>query len=121
MGRVSTGKVALAVVLLSESVLFGTLLAAYAAMRDQAHWEMGHGLPQIAIPLANTAVLLFSLWPASRAAAWARTHHSFSVRGPLALGLVLGLVFAAGQVFEFLRAGLRVDDAAFGGPPISSV
>jgi heme/copper-type cytochrome/quinol oxidase subunit 3 len=115
MSRVSTGKVALAVVLLSESVLFGTLLAAYAAMRDQAHWQMGHGLPQIAMPLANTAILLLSVWPAARAAAGARAHRNLRVRGPLALALVLGLVFAGGQVFEFMRAGLRVDDAAFGG------
>jgi cytochrome c oxidase subunit 3 len=33
----------------------------------------------------------------------------------LSLSLVLGLVFIAGQVFEFTRNGMRPDDLAFGG------
>lgn len=115
MSRPSTGKVALAIILMSESVLFGTLLAAYAAMRDQAHWVTGHGLPWLGFPLANTMILLLSTWPAALASARLRANPGSHVRGLLLLTLGLGLVFVVGQVYEFMRAGLRVNDAAFGG------
>jgi cytochrome c oxidase subunit III len=115
MTRISTAKVALAIVLLSESVLFATLIAAYAALRDEAQWTMAHGLTRLVIPLANTVILAVSIRPAALTAARLRAGRASSVRGLLLATLALGLAFVGGQIYEFMHAGLRIDDAAFGG------
>jgi len=64
MSKLSTGKVALFIILISESVFFTTLLVAYAALRDQNSWLIDHSLARLTIPLINTAILLLSVIPA---------------------------------------------------------
>jgi cytochrome c oxidase subunit 3 len=115
MSRLSTGKVALFIILGSESVFFATLLVAYAALRDQFNWPVQHSLARLIIPLINTAVLLISILPAWRATAAIREDQRSASRASQILALALGLIFVAGQVYEFEHAGLHIDDQAFGG------
>ncbi|MFZ0548953.1 MAG: cytochrome c oxidase subunit 3 [Candidatus Promineifilaceae bacterium] len=113
--RISTSRLALMVVLGTESVFFLTLLVAYAALRDQSSWNMSHTLERLSIPLANTAVLLasaFAVWWSNQAIDRGRQS---ALRAGLIVTLFLGLIFVVGQNYEFGHAGLRIDDQAFGG------
>ncbi len=103
--------------LASETIFFGTLLSAYFFMRlDQPGWPLaGFAWPRMALPLANTAVLVAS----ALAVAFAeRAIARGSLRGlglGLLVGLALGLVFVGGQAAEFASNGMRPGDQAFGG------
>jgi heme/copper-type cytochrome/quinol oxidase subunit 3 len=111
----STGKIALFIVLASESVFFATALMAYVALRQQTAWPVQHTLERWMFPLANTVILLASTLAAWRATVRIREGRVSSLRVWLLVTLVLGLVFVAGQVFEFSRAGMHIDDEALGG------
>jgi len=113
--RPSTGKVALLVVLGSESVFFLTLLTAYVALRGQVAWDIPRTLGRLAIPIGNTVVLLASVLAARRTELIARSGRQAGLAALQIVTLVLGLVFVAGQVYEFTHAGMRIDDQAFGG------
>jgi cytochrome c oxidase subunit 3 len=115
MSRLGTGKVALYIILASESVFFTTLLVAYAALRDQNNWPMDHSLGRLTFPLLNTAILLLSVFPAWRAIVSVRDGKQSSLPIWLVVTLILGLVFVIGQVYEFGHQGLRINDQAFGG------
>jgi cytochrome c oxidase subunit 3 len=110
-----TGKLGLLLVLASESVFFMTALVAYAALRGQTTWLLDHSLARLTIPLVNTGILLLSVFPAGWAVASIRRGQQSALGLWLAASLALGMVFVAGQVYEFGRAGLRIDDQAFGG------
>ena len=110
-------RTAVYIVLAAEAVFFGTLILSCLYLRvGQYDWPFNHPtLSQLTIPALNTAILLLSgvsAWGSERAILGAR-------EGRLRLGLIvtllLGLVFVAGQVFEFNRAGMRPSDQAFGG------
>lgn len=113
--RFSSGKVALLVVLASESVFFATLIVAYIAMRGQSGWPVEHSLRRIAFPLANTALLGLSALSASLAEARLRRGDPSGLRGWLLATLVLGGAFVLGQAAEFGHAGLQIDDQLMGG------
>lgn len=113
--RVSTGRLALLVTLGTETVFFLTLLVAYAALRGQVDWNIPHTPARLAFPLVNTAILL-----GSAVAAWLSykavgSNRLLALRRELMVTLLLGLVFVAGQIYEFSHAGLRIDDQTFGG------
>ena len=113
--KLSTGKVALLTILASETVFFVTLLVAYAALRGQLHWPVQHTLTRLALPLANTLVLVVSVLPASFATTRLRQDKASTSQALQAMTLALGLIFVAGQIYEFGHAGMRVDDQALGG------
>jgi len=115
MTRISTGRIALLVTLGTESVFFITLLVAYAALRDQVGWNISHTLARLAIPLVNSCVLLASALVAWWSNRVIRRDNRSALRSGLLVTMLLGLLFVAGQVFEFTHAGLRIDDEAFGG------
>jgi len=115
MSRISTGKIALLVTLGTESVFFITLLVAYAALRDQVSWNVSHTLARLTIPLVNSGILLTSALVASWTNRAIRRDSRTALRNGLFVTLLLGLVFVAGQIYEFNHAGLSVDDQAFGG------
>ena len=103
--------------LASETIFFGTLLSAYFFMRlEQPGWPLeALTWGRIALPLANTLVLLVS---AGLVALGERSISRGSQRGlaaGLALGLALGLAFVGGQILEFTSNGMRPGDQAFGG------
>ncbi len=115
MSRVSTGRIALLVTLGTESVFFLTLLVAYAALRDETSWNVPHTFSRLAIPLVNTAILLVSagiMWRSNNAI---RQGKQIALRNGLLIAILLGLLFVAGQIYEFSHAGLHIDDQAFGG------
>jgi heme/copper-type cytochrome/quinol oxidase subunit 3 len=115
MSRFSNGKVALFIILASESVFFATMLVAYIALRNQASWSVEHTLVRLTIPLTNTAILLFSAISAWRGTVSIRDGKAFASQGWQMLTVLLGLVFVTVQIYEFSHAGMHINDQAFGG------
>jgi cytochrome c oxidase subunit 3 len=115
MSKVSTGKVALLVTLGTESVLFVTLLVAYAALRDQVQWYLPHTLARLSFPLINSGILLLSAMTAGWSLQAIRRDQTTRLQAGLLVTLLLGLIFIGGQIYEFNHAGLSIDDQAFGG------
>jgi len=113
--RPGTGKVGLFLILASESVFFATLLVAYAALRGQTGWMVDHSLGRLTVPLLNTALIILSALPARLIILNIRDGKPSAASGSIMVTLILGLVFVAGQVYEFSHAGLHIDDQAFGG------
>ena len=115
MSKLSNGKVALFIILISESVFFATLLVAYAALRDQTNWPVDHNLARLTIPLINTAILLLSVIPAWHATVSVRDGKQSVLLISIVATLILGLVFVGGQIYEFSHAGLHINDQDVGG------
>lgn len=113
--RPGTGKVGLFIILASESVFFATLLVAYVALRGQTNWAMDHSLRRLTIPLMNTAILILSAVPARLAILNMQNGKQSAAFTAMLSTLLLGLVFVAGQIFEFSHAGFHIDDQSFGG------
>jgi len=113
-GRAGSGRVALAVILGSETVFFLTMLVAYLSMRSAAGWSVTHTLARLTIPLVNTGTLLTSAACAWRSLVSIRMGRPHALSFWLLLTLLLGLVFVAGQVFEFGHAGMQIDDQGLG-------
>jgi cytochrome c oxidase subunit 3 len=111
----SNGRIALLVTLGTESVFFLTLLVAYAALRNQVDWNVSHSFARLSIPLVNTMVLLLSTYIAWRALHSVRQSSPSALQNGLLITVILGVVFVAGQIYEFNHAGLQIDDQAFGG------
>jgi len=115
MSKTTTGRIALLVTLGAESVFFITLLVAYAALRDEVGWGVQHTLSRLAIPLINTVILVVSAimaWVSTNAI---RMNNQTALRNGLLITVILGLIFVAGQVYEFSHAGLQISDQSFGG------
>ena len=115
MNKFSTGKVALSIILISESVFFATMLVAYIALRNQANWPVEHTLVRLTIPLANTVIMLFSAISAWQGTVSIRDGKTSTSQSWQMLTLLLGLVFVAVQIYEFSHAGMHINDQAFGG------
>jgi cytochrome c oxidase subunit 3 len=115
MSKISTGRIALLIVLAVESVFFLTVLVAYAALREQVNWNLPHTLSRLAVPLVNTSILLVSAFVAWWSLTAIRRDNRSGLRIGLMVTLILGLVFVAGQIYEFSHAGMSIDDQAFGG------
>jgi cytochrome c oxidase subunit 3 len=113
----SMARTALFTVLGTETIFFGTLLAAYFFLRlGLPPWQM-NGVPftRLVLPTANTLILLVSAGTMSLALRAVRKNDSAGLRRWLSVSLALGLIFVAGQVIEFNTSGMRVNDQAFGG------
>lgn len=113
--KLSTGRIALLIALGAESVFFITLLVAYASLRNEVAWNVSHTLSRLLIPMINTVVLLVSVvtaWSSTRAI---RQDRSSSLQTGLLITLLLGLIFVAGQAYEFSHAGFQINDPSFGG------
>ncbi len=112
-----TERLTLWVILGSETIFFGMLIAAYLYLRaSQVNWPFGQAhVAQIGIPAANTLILLLSAVTAGLAGRSIRKGNpSWLVRW-LQITMALGLVFIGGQAFEYLRSGMTPSDQAFGG------
>jgi heme/copper-type cytochrome/quinol oxidase subunit 3 len=115
MSKISTGRIALLLTLGTESVFFLTILVAYAALRDQVNWNIPHTLTRLAVPLFNTAILFASAMVAWWSSHAIRKDRKTALQVGLLVTVLLGLLFIAGQIYEFNHAGLRIDDPSFGG------
>ncbi len=115
--RRGTAKIGLYVVLASETIFFGTLLSAYFYLRASlSSWPLGGiTFARLLVPAANTILLLVSALTISLGLRAIRQNRAGSLKAWLVLTLALGLVFVAGQVFEFNRSGMKITDQAFGG------
>lgn len=113
----TTARLALAAVLGSETVLFGSLFMVYLFMR--ANLEGGafgqQAAADLVLPVLNTLVLLVSAGTAWWSFNAIRQGEVARLKTGLLVTLVLGLVFVGGQVLEFTQSGRRPDDAEFGG------
>ncbi len=110
-------KATIFLILAVETIFFGTLLTAYLFLRTgQAEWPFAHpSLERTIIPGLNTFLLLVSAlitWHGTRDI---RKGNNTGLIASLVLTILLGMIFVVGQVFEFNRAGMRPDDATFGG------
>lgn len=112
-----TARTTLLIVLGSETFFFGTLISAYLFLRaEQINWPYTHApLTMYIVPAFNTVLLLVSALTVFFGRRSILQEKEKTSRGWYLLSLVLGLVFLAGQVFEFLRAGMSPSDQAFGG------
>jgi cytochrome c oxidase subunit 3 len=115
MSKTSTGRLGLLITLGTESVFFVTLLVAYVALRDSVTWNVPQTLTRLTIPMVNTAILFVSTIVAYRSLSVIRRDNQTALQNNLLITLFLGLVFVAGQVYEFSHAGLKVNDPSFGG------
>ncbi|MEJ2303578.1 MAG: cytochrome c oxidase subunit 3 [Anaerolineales bacterium] len=110
-------KVTLWMVLASETALFATLVMSYLLLRTgQVGWPYMHpSASRLVLPTLNTAVLLVSAAVAWRSNLAIQRGDAGRLKAGLALACSLGILFIAGQMFEFTRSGMRPDDPAFGG------
>jgi cytochrome c oxidase subunit 3 len=115
--RKGTARVALLVVLGSETVFFGTMISAYLYLRaSQPSWPFGHAqLTQFGLPAINTLILLASAGTAALAFRAVRKGDRRGLLAWLNVTLLLGLVFIGAQVFEYIHSGMTPSDQAFGG------
>ena len=115
--RTNTAKIGLFVVLGSETIFFGTLLSAYFFLRATlTSWPFGAvTFSRLLVPGANTLLLLLSALTMYLGLRAIRLNRTASLKVWLILTLATGLIFVAGQVFEFNRSGMKVSDQAFGG------
>lgn len=110
-----TAKIALAVTLASETFFFGTLVSAFLFMRGTQPWPVEHTLARMALPIANTVILLVSALLVSLGVSAMRRGDLRGLKLWFGVSLALGLVFVGGQVLEFTSSGLLPNDAGFGG------
>jgi cytochrome c oxidase subunit 3 len=110
-------KVTFSMVLASETALFATLVMSYLLLRTgQAGWPYMHpSVSRLVVPALNTTVLLVSAAVAWRSSLAIQRGEAGRLKAGLALACTLGILFIAGQIFEFTRSGMRPDDPAFGG------
>jgi cytochrome c oxidase subunit 3 len=110
-------RIAVLLVLSAETIFFATLVVSYLASRMGG---TASPFPQVellrfTLPAINTALMLLSA-AAGAVGLWGIRRGSRSrLVGGLGLALLLGILFIAGQVFEFSRSGMHPADTAFGG------
>jgi cytochrome c oxidase subunit III len=110
-------KTTLFLVLGAETALFGTLVMSYLFMRSGgSDLSFVHPRPfDLMLASLNTLVLLISAVLAGNAHRAIGRDRANLLKIHLLTTLILGSVFLAGQVFEFIHSGMRIDDSTFGG------
>jgi cytochrome c oxidase subunit 3 len=116
---VSNTQLAIVIVIVAETMLFGGLVGMYLVFRLSASAWPPPDLPRLPVEITalNTLVLLGSLVPLTRALRGARRHEP-SGRGGVKLAALLGAVFLAVQGAEWLRLlahGLTPGSSTYGG------
>ncbi|HEY3343821.1 MAG TPA: cytochrome c oxidase subunit 3 [Anaerolineaceae bacterium] len=115
--RKGTARLTLLMVLGSETVFFGMLIAAYLYLRaSQATSTFIHTpVDQLGGPILNTLILLASAGAATLAGWSIRRGKKDALVGWLGVTVVLGLIFIGGQVLEYLHSGMTPADQSYGG------
>jgi cytochrome c oxidase subunit III len=115
--RKGTARLTFLIVLGSETVFFGMLIAAYLYLRaSQPNSTFVHvPLAQLGGPVINTLILLASAGTATLAGWSIRRGKQNALLLWLGITMALGLVFIGGQVLEYVRSGMTPSDQAFGG------
>jgi cytochrome c oxidase subunit III len=115
VSRFNTGRIVLFLILASESIFFATMLVAYISLRDQAILPVEHTLRRLIVPLANTLILFVSTFFAWRGTVSIRRGQTSALTRWLLFTILLGFIFIFGQIYEFSRGGMHINDQAFGG------
>lgn len=98
----------------SEVMFFGALFAAYGSIRARSpEWPPSGVEIDLAIPIALTAILLTSSVFCHRASAAARRGDPAGARRALFVTIGLGMLFLAGQAFEYSGLDFALGDSAF--------
>ncbi|MDD5370703.1 MAG: cytochrome c oxidase subunit 3 [Anaerolineaceae bacterium] len=113
----ATARIALLITLGSETAFFGMLLAAYLYLRsDLGSWQLTQAsLARLSIPGANTLLLLASAVTAAIGQQAIHKGRAGQLQTWMGATLLLGVIFIAGQVYEFTSTGMSPNDQAFGG------
>lgn len=104
-----SGELGVFVFLLSEGLLFGGLLLAYAVARLQPHADFAGGSRELSLVLGtiNTAVLLTSSLCAALATIWAEENRDGRARLAFLATAALGLVFLGIKAYEYVDEASR--------------
>jgi cytochrome c oxidase subunit III len=106
--KYDSGKLALIIVLASETFFFATLISTYMFIRgNETSWPAVQlSAARMAVPLANTVILLLSALTVYLGYRAIRRGDQSSLVWWFALSLVLGLVFVGGQALEYTGQGM---------------
>ena len=111
-----TSRWGIALLILTEAVLFASLLSAYFFLRsNNPVWPPNDiSLPEVILPVVATVVLISS----SGVLIWAERRLKSGQLGNFKLGLLLtillGVVFLGIQVYEYTKLEFRPQDGAYG-------
>jgi cytochrome c oxidase subunit 3 len=114
--RFSGGMWAIILFISSEAMFFAALFTTYFYLRTRLPaWEpvFGHKPGWEGLPLANTVILLASSVTMQLAVLAIRRNDRRTLRLWLAVTLVMGAVFLAGQGYEYTRLGFLPADGIF--------
>lgn len=116
---VSSARLAMALFIAAETMLFGGLIGAFLVFRFGSKTWPPAGLPLLPIGLTvvNTLVLFASCVPMARAVAAMRRGDAAGLRSGLLLAATLGVVFLAIQGTEWARLvghGLTIHSGPYG-------
>jgi cytochrome c oxidase subunit III len=117
---VSSPRLAMALFIAAETMLFGGMIGAFLVFRFGSKTWPPEGLPLLPIGLTtvNTLVLFASCVPMARAVAAMRRGDATGLRSGLLLAATLGVVFLAIQGTEWARLighGLTITSGPYGG------
>jgi cytochrome c oxidase subunit III len=93
----------------SEAIIFGALFAHYLYNRVSAGaWPpagtpIDHKIPWLGLPLLLTVILLSSGWTCHNAVEAIKKDRQLGMIGWLSITIVLGVLFIAGQAFEYAQ------------------
>ena len=116
---VSSGRIAIVMLMVAETMLFTTLLGGYVVLRGAGGAWPPAGMPRLplAVTWVNTSVLLASCWTMSRAWRAAGAHDARQLRYSLAETALLGSTFLTIQGTEWVRLvhfGLTLSTSIYG-------
>jgi cytochrome c oxidase subunit 3 len=121
-GGWDTGRFGLILFIASEAIIFGALFAHYFYNRlSVGSWPPAEGavherVPWFPLPIILTVILLSSGWTAHNALEAIKRDRPFGMIGWLTATVVLGVLFLAGQAFEYatlFAEGMTLDSGVY--------
>lgn len=114
--KFNSARLALLLVLASETFFFGTLVSAYIVFRgaQTSYPSVQFSLARMAVPLGNTLLLLASALVVSQGLRAIRRGQTAALVRWFTLALLLGLAFVGGQALEYTRNGMLPSQASGG-------
>jgi heme/copper-type cytochrome/quinol oxidase subunit 3 len=102
--------------IINEAVIFASLLAAYFYLRfNSPLWPpQGIKLPELTFSGINTAILIISSFFMQWSVMSIKKGRSGTMRMALLIGLILGAIFLAIQVYEYTQLEFKPMDNAYG-------